>query len=259
MNAKLNKQNLKNQGFTLLQVMLIIAISAIIATIALDAEMPGHRPGFHLGRGAQAGNAVGADDRLRDARQGFYPAASARAGGRPRHVLRSRALGGSCLFALARYHQRRTAADPCLRRRQLPGRERPAQLLGLQLHRLLRAGAALPEDAVRERIQGHGEPVPCPWHRGHSRRRLQSHGGRERARPDPVVQGHRQRQLLPAAAGPEALLHQRYRHREYGEPLAPARAATGRGFSALLGNRDAGRRLPLRPRHHFGARAIWLR
>ena len=54
--------------------------------------------------------------------------------------------------------------------------------------------------------------------------------------PTLSLQGHRQRQLLPAAAGPEALLHQRHRHREHGQLSAiraccrwsPTACATGR-------------------------------
>ena len=36
--------------------------------------------------------------------------------------------------------------------------------------------------------------------------------------PDVVVQGHRQRVLLPADARPAALLHQRHRHRQHAQP-----------------------------------------
>lgn len=39
----------------------------------------------------------------------------------------------------ARHYRRRAAADPCLRRRQLSDRERPTQLLGVQLHSVFRA------------------------------------------------------------------------------------------------------------------------
>ena len=62
--------------------------------------------------------------------------------------------------------------------------------------------------------------------------------------------------LLPDAA---ALLHQRHRHRQHAEPQPSARAADGHRLAALLGDRDACRRLPLRPRHDPGARARRLR
>ena len=65
--------------------------------------------------------------------------------------------------------------------------------------------------------------------------------------------------LLPAAARPAALLHQRHRHRQHAEPEPSARAADGHRQPALLGDRDARRRLPLRPRHHPGPRDRRLR
>ena len=61
------------------------------------------------------------------------------------------------------------------------------------------------------------------------------------------------------AAGSAPLLHQRHRHRKHRQPLASARAADGGGFAALLGDRNAGRRLSLRPRHHPRARALRVR
>ena len=60
----------------------------------------------------------------------------------------------------------------------------------------------------------------------------------------------RQRHLLPAAARPAALLHQRHRHRQHAEPEPSAGAADGDRQPALLGDGDARRRLPLRPGHH---------
>ena len=114
-------------------------------------------------------------------------------------------------------------------------------------------------DFAFARVQGDGRALPRCRHRGHPRRRLQPHRRRQRARPDAVVQGHRQRLLLPAAARPAALLHQRYRHRQHAEPVASARAADGHRLAALLGAGDARRRLPLRPRHDPGARAARLR
>ena len=62
--------------------------------------------------------------------------------------------------------------------------------------------------------------------------------------------------LLPEQ---QPLLHQRHRHRKHGQSLASARAADGGGFPALLGDRNAGRRLSLRSRDHSRARALRLR
>ena len=90
--------------------------------------------------------------------------------------------------------------------------------------------------------------------RGDPRRGLQPHSRGQRARSDAVLQGHRQRLLLQAGTQPAAL-HQRHRHRQHRQPQQQPRAADGDGQPALLGERHARRRLPLRPRHHPGARA----
>ena len=108
-------------------------------------------------------------------------------------------------------------------------------------------------------IQGDGGALPRRRARGHHRRGLQPYRRRQRARADAVLQGHRQRLLLPPDAGQEALLHQRHRHRQHAQSLAPAGDPDGVRQPALLGRGDARRRLPLRPRHHPRARARRLR
>jgi isoamylase len=65
---------------------------------------------------------------------------------------------------------------------------------------------------------------------------------------------HRQRRLLPPRRGRQALLHGLHRHRQHAQRPAPAGAAADHGLAALLGHRDARRRLPLRPGRHPGAR-----
>ena len=67
---------------------------------------------------------------------------------------------------------------------------------------------------------------------------------------------HRQRRLLPARRQRPAVLHGLHRHREHAERPAPARAAADHGLAALLGDRDARRRLPLRPRLDAGPRVL---
>ena len=52
--------------------------------------------------------------------------------------------------------------------------------------------------------------------------------------------------LLPARRSDRALLHGRHRHRQHAQPRSSARAAAGHGLAALLGDRDARRRVPLR-------------
>ena len=74
-------------------------------------------------------------------------------------------------------------------------------------------------------------------HRGDPRRRLQPHGRGQPPRPDAVVQGHRQRRLLPAGRRRPALLLRLHGHRQHAEHAPPARAAADHGLPALLGRR----------------------
>ena len=61
--------------------------------------------------------------------------------------------------------------------------------------------------------------------------------------------------LLPPVAGRPALLHGLHRLRQHAEHAQPARAAAHHGQPAVLGDGDARRRLPLRPRQHARPRA----
>ena len=56
-----------------------------------------------------------------------------------------------------------------------------------------------------------------------------------------------------------ALLRELHRHRQRARPDASARPADGDGFAALLGGDRAGRRVPLRSRHHARPRTERLR
>ena len=104
-------------------------------------------------------------------------------------------------------------------------------------------------------VQAPGEDAARRRHRSDPRRRLQPHGRGQSSRADAVVQGHRQRRLLPADGGQAPLLHGLHRHRQHPEHAASARAAADHGQPALLGARHARRRLPLRSRGDAGARA----
>ena len=136
-------------------------------------------------------------------------------------------------------------------------REEAHQLLGLQHDRLLRARSALRLRRAQQpaRVQGDGGALPRRRPRGHPRRRLQPHRRRQRARADAVVQGHRQRQLLPAAAG-----QKRYYINDTGTGntvnLSHPRVIqmVTDSLRYWVGG-DACRRLPLRSRHHPGARS----
>ncbi len=227
----------------------------------LRPEMPGDRPRLHLGPRPPAARAVGRHDLLRDARARLHHPPSGAALRAGRHLRRPGVGGGGGAPARSGRHLDRAAADPHVRRRRPPGTDRPQQLLGLQHAGLLRARPALRvrRRQCRVRVQGDGG-APAPGRaRGDPRRRLQPHRRGQRAGPDAVVQGHRQRLLLPAAAGPGALLRQRHRHREHRQPQPSARAADGHRQPALLGERDARRRVPLRPGDDPGARELRLR
>ena len=155
---------------------------------------------------------------------------------------------------------RRAAADPPHRRRELPARPRAHQLLGLQLDRLPRAARALRRHRharrAGARVQGHGQGAAPRGHRGDPRRRLQPHRGGQPPRADALLQGHRQRELLPPDARRPALLHGLHGHGQLAQPSPPERAAPDHGLAALLGDRVPRRRLPLRPRRRPGARVL---
>ena len=103
------------------------------------------------------------------------------------------------------------------------------------------------------RVQGDGEGAPPGGDRGDPRRRLQPHRRGEPPRADAVVQGHRQPELLPLLARRPPLLRGLHGHRQQPQPAPPERAAPDHGQPALLGARDARRRLPVRPRLRPGA------
>lgn len=212
-----------------------------------------------LGQRCAAQHAVVAHGDLRDARARRIDAARRSAAARARHLCgpgRSglhRASAGAGCDGGGVVARARLPAGP------LPGRARPAQLLGLQHAGVLRAGAGLPVDAHAARDEG-GDPAAARGgHRGAARRGVQPHLRRQRAGADAVVPRAGQRELLPAGAGPGALLHQRHGLRQYAQPVASARAADGDGCAALLGQRLPHRRLPLRPGRDAGTRGARLR
>ena len=66
--------------------------------------------------------------------------------------------------------------------------------------------------------------------------------------PDAVVPRHRQPGLLPARPRRPAVLLRHHRHGEQLQRPPPRGAAADHGLAAVLGHRDARRRVPLRPR-----------
>ena len=97
-------------------------------------------------------------------------------------------------------------------------------------------------------IQGHGARAARGRHRGDPRRGLQPHRRGQPPRADAVDARDRQRRLLPAGRRRQALLHGLHRHRQQPQRRPPALAAADHGLAAVLGDRDARRRFPVRPR-----------
>ena len=180
--------------------------------------------------------------------------------GPARHVRRAGLRGGDRLPVGSRRHRGRAAARPSHLRRVVPGRAGPSQLLGLQHDRLpgpaLRVRRHRPPRRAGARVQGHGQGAAPRRDRGDPRRRLQPHGRGQPPRADAVVQGRRQRVLLPADARRPPPLHGLHRHGQLAQPGAPERAAADHGLAALLGGRVPRRRVPLRPRLGAGARVL---
>ena len=211
-------------------------------------------------------------------RLGGRPATARRRGARPSSTRRTSRDSRSCIPTSARTcaarmrawprepaieylqrprrHRRRAAARPPHRRRVVPRRARPHELLGLQLHRLLRAARAVRGDGharrAGARVQGDGEGAPPRRHRGDPRRRLQPHRRGQPPRADARVPRHRQRRRTTGSCPTTRALHGLHRHAATASTRAPERAAADHGLAALLRGGVPRRRLPLRSR--LGAR-----
>ena len=142
---------------------------------AVHAQVPGRRSRVHLDARQAPGDSVGAHDRVRGARARPDQAASARSRGAPRHRRGAGAPGDRRVHQEPRRHRGRAPAHPRVHRRQPPARERPPELLGLQHHRLLRAGPALLLDGRRRGVQADGGPPARRRPRGDPGRGLQPH------------------------------------------------------------------------------------
>ena len=187
------------------------------------------RPALRLAGRPAAQHAVPRDRDLRDARQGLHDAPPRRAGGPARHLRGPRLRRGDRLPQGPRRHRGRAAAGPPHRRRGVPRREGPDQLLGLLDDRLLRPPRALRGDRLARRrgarVQGHGQGAAPRGHRGDPRRRLQPHRRGQPPRADALLQGRRQQELLPARARGRAPLHGLHGYGQHAQRRAPERAA----------------------------------
>ena len=225
-----------------------------------DSEVRRRRPALRLGGRSSAGDAVARDGHLRGAREGLHEAAPRRPRGSARNVCGTRGRGVAGVFPGARRDGGRAAAGAPHRGRARAARTGARQLLGLLVDRLPRAARALRghRDPRRPgaRVQGHGEGAARRRHRGDPRRRLQPHRRGQPSRPDALVQGRGQLELLPADAGGAALLPGLHGDGELAQPGAPVGAAADHGLAALLRHRVPRRRLPLRPRVRARARVL---
>ena len=153
--------------------------------------------------------------------------------------------------------RRRAAAGTRKRPRGVPAAARAHELLGLQHDRLLRAASGLlgggsGREARRpgRRVQGHGGRAARGRARGAARRRVQPHRGGRPARPDAVLPGPGQSGVLPAGSRRPAALRRHDRLRQLAQCRRSDDAAADHGLAAVLADRDARRRLPVRPGHH---------
>ncbi len=213
-----------------------------------DAQGPRARNRLHLGRRPPARGAVAGHGDLRAPRARLHDDASRRAREPARHLCGAGLRAGGRVPAAAGGHHHRAAAGARLPQRPSPRREGVAELLGLQLAGLLRARDALQRIAQGQGIQDHGQDPAFGRHRGHPGRGLQPHLRRQPAGADALAARRGQRVLLHPEPGQPALLRRLHGLRQHRQPGAPARAAAGHGFAALLGGGDARRRLPLRSR-----------
>ena len=219
---------------------------------AVGAAGGRHRRRLRLGRRSPAGDAAAGHGPVRAARPRLHAAPSRRPREPARLVPGSRLRAGDRAPEVARRDRGRAPARPRPRRRAAPGRSRADQLLGLQHARVLRPRVALrlrvPAARGGARVQDDGPGAARGRARGDPRRRLQPHRRRQPSRAHAGLPRPRQRGLLPAPAGAGGALRGFHRLRQHAERPPPAGAEAGDGQPALLGHRDARRRLPLRPR-----------
>ncbi|CAA9329864.1 MAG: GH13_11 / GH13 / GH13_13 / GH13_10 / CBM 48 / GH13_37 / GH13_14, partial [uncultured Nocardioidaceae bacterium] len=214
---------------------------------------------LRLGRRPAAGDQLDRHGRLRAPRQGVHPTARRDPGAAARHLRGTGLAGGHRLPARPRRHHRRAPAGPAVPQRARGGRARPAQLLGLQHPRVLRTARRLQRGRGRRRagdgVQGDGQGAARRRARGRPRRRLQPHRGGAVRRADALAARAGRGGLLQAGE-PELGPHGVPRHhrlRQHPRRRVPAGAAARPGLAALLGDRDARRRVPVRPRVGAGA------
>ena len=227
---------------------------------ACDPALGRDRRLVRLGGGRASAAPLGRDGDLRAARQGVHAAHARRARRPARHVCGPRVRSRDRAPARPRRHRGRAPPRPPHCGRGRPRRTRALELLGLLDDRLPRAARGLCRHGYARRagarVQGNGEGTPSRRHRGDPRRGLQPHRRRKPPRPDAVVQGRRQRLVLPPPARRPPALRGLHRDRQLAQPDAPVGAPADHGLAALLRDGVPRRRFPLRPRLGAGARVL---
>ena len=149
-------------------------------------------PAFDWGGVRSPSVPVARHDHLRAARQGIHAAAPRRTGAPARQVPRARAAGRDRPPEAHRRHDGRADALPGIRVREVPGRARTLELLGLQPARVVRAGRPLCDRRPGGRVQDHGPRAARRRARGRARRRVQPHGRGQRVGADALLPRLRQ-------------------------------------------------------------------
>ena len=230
-----------------------------------DDDSPPHmmhgvviNPFFDWTRRPLAADPVRRQRHLRGARQGPDRAAPGHPGEPARHLRRRRPSGGDRPPHQARRHRDRADAGAPVRAGQHAARQGPVELLGLQHDRVLRpAQRTTPRPATAaSRCRSsrawcrtlHEAGIEVILDVVYNHTAEGNHLG-----PDAVLPGHRQPAPTTGwSTTTSRVLHGLHRHRQLAQRAAPAFAAADHGLAALLGDRDARRRLPLRPGRHAG-------
>ena len=178
---------------------------------------------------------------LRDARARLHAEPDERGLARGAGHLRRRGREGA-LPPVPGRHDRRAAPGAAVRP---PGGE----LLGLHAAELLRPPPVLRRrpDRPAPRVQGHGQGPARGGDRGHPRRRLQPHGRGGPHGADLQLPGDRRRDLLPRLGRPRPPVPGLLRLRQHARLPRVGRPRPHPRQPAVLGHRDARRRLPVRP------------
>ena len=215
---------------------------------------PGRR--IRLGRGREARHPARSHGLVRGARQGAHAAQPRRAGGAARHLRRARAPVDDRLPEGSRRHHDRAAPDPSGDQRTAPHQDGPDQLLGLQHPQLLHPARA----RTRPGMPSSAAPVPCcansrAWCGCCTRPVSRSCSTWSTTTPPRRVAADRPARSAASTTPPTTAtagrqLPRHHRLRQHDRLLARRDPAPRARLAAVLGERGADRRIPLRPRRH---------